>query len=91
MSDQISSVSEHCKEHIALLSPRQTLMTIEDLTTNVQALRTLVGATSQVKVDALDEGEVVRINMMGVEATNLIYLLSEKIALLRASLNLPNR
>lgn len=91
MSDTISIVSDACKEQIAFLSPRQTLVAIEELTTNIQALRTLTGATSQVKADVLDEGEIARINQMGVEATNLVYVLSEKIELLRASLNLPNR
>ncbi len=87
----ISMVSDTCKDQIAFLSPRQKLVAIEELTTNIQALRTLTGATSQVRADVLDEGEASQINRMGVDATNLVYLLSEKVELLRASLNLPNR
>tara|TARA_B100000700_G_scaffold311500_2_gene393768 strand:- start:185430 stop:185738 length:309 start_codon:yes stop_codon:yes gene_type:complete len=90
MSDRLTTVSGQCKEQIELMTPRQKLATIEELTTNVQALRTLTGAANQVMVDALDDGEIREVNMMGVRATNLIYTLTEKLALLRESLDLPN-
>jgi hypothetical protein len=91
MDKNISIVSDHCKEQIAFLSPKHKLEAIEDLTTNIQVLRTLINSTTQIKADVLDEGEVARIVTMRNETTNLVYLLNEKLDLLRASLNLSNR
>lgn len=91
MSNQISVVSDECKATIEEMSPHQKLVAIEELTTNIQALRTLIASSSQMKADMLDEGEVAHINSMGNEAQSMLYKLSEKVDLLRASLNLPKR